>query len=341
LPSERHGSRWLYDAPDEAQVKEWFNTQPLHPGMDHGPYLGGIVIITAKEKFQQTMANASGAAFVRESERTVYVPYVKVDTRIAYFWDLVRQMTEADPKDREFVGVIEPVPVKVITDPSSAYYNEHLPEGFFILPIRNSDEGHNRYLGARWRTAIYERESYARVLNGSKERPVLQGIGTKQSLLAKRYADDNVVMKAETGAIGRALGVAGILVVGTGVATAEDMQEAQAAPSQPSPSEAPQASLPPVQGAIQGAEAGQVSAPPAEAPAEETPQDQDAANQQRVRDLAAELKAEFPEAFQEYSRWYTEDRQFPAVDQLTGPALSGAIVKLERTLDEQRRAVSS
>jgi hypothetical protein len=335
---ERMGSRWLYHHPSEEQVRDWFGQQTLHGGMEHAPYVGGIVVIGATEKLKTTMRKRDGGTYIREDERGVYTPYVKVDTRIAYFWDYVRTLNEK-ANDEKYVGVIEPVPLNVIEDPNSAYYNAHLPEGFFIMPIRNGDKDSvNRYLGARWSVAIYERESYLRKLDGSKkELAVLKGIGTKQSALSKNYADDNVVMKAETGAIGRALGVAGILVVGTGVATAEDMQEALAANTQPSAEVAP--TLPQtVNREGQPVEAGQVRPPQAEAPPEQTPQDADEEGRAKVRKLASELSTEFPDAFAEYRRWYTDERKFGAVDQLGGAALQGAIVKLERTLDEQRKA---
>src|SRR5438552_1245845 len=92
MPAEQHGSRWLHAEPTEEQVKDWFNSQKLHTDMMHEPYYGGIVLIGAKEKYNRTYQNASGAWFVREEERAVFVPYVKVDTRVAYFWTLVQIM---------------------------------------------------------------------------------------------------------------------------------------------------------------------------------------------------------------------------------------------------------
>jgi hypothetical protein len=57
---------------------------------------------------------------------------------------------------------------------------------------------------------------------------------------------------------------------------------------------------------------------------------------ERATALRAELEQASPEAWAAYVHWYTEERQFPALDQLTGSALKGAVVKLERTLDEAR-----
>jgi hypothetical protein len=347
----RYGSRWLYAPPSEEDVKTWFDGQRLHPGMAHEPYYGGIVLIGAKEKIQQTFENANGTLLQREIERMTFTPYVKVDTRIAYFHDLIAALNAEDPF--KYIPVIEPVPVKIITDRNSPYYNEHLPEGYFMFPVRNNTEreSFNRYIGARWRVAIYEADQYMNAIAGKEPRPLIQGVGTKQSLLVKQYADDNVLMKAETGAIGRALGVAGILVVGTGIATAEDMQEFQSAPPPGqaagditplpeivAPSE-PQAGV-----RQEGPEAeGQVNMPGvndqgAVVPDESTPQERDEEMRARARTLSDELKSVSPAAHAAYVEWYTKERQFPALDQLSGPALNGAVVALERKLDEARQA---
>jgi len=343
--AERQGSRWLYAPPSEEQLRDWFHLQRLHPGMDHDPYMGGIVVISATEKLKVTKRKQNGDTYVAEVERTVYVPYVKVDTRIAYFWDLVYMMNLGD-EGKEYVGVIEPVPAKVIEDKKSSYYNEHMPEGFFFYPVRNNtrDESVNRYVGARWRVAIYERESYAKHLGGGSGAglPVIQGIGTKQTPMAKTYADDNALMKAETGAIGRALGVAGILVVGTGVATAEDMQEAMSAPP-PSESATPseRAVVPPGEPEpTTGIEGPQVAAgqPIAAATVDQaSPQQQDEELRTRALALQAEMEGAFPDAWVYYRAWW-QQRGFGALSTLSGPALRGAVIKLERDLDAAKNA---
>lgn len=360
VPAEKQGSRWLYGHPTEEAVKEWFDGQKLHEGMVHEPYYGGIVLIGAKEKYNRTYTNASNQWFVREEERTVYTPYVKVDTRVQYFWTLVDIMNiramEDLSSERRYYGVIEPVPVKkVVTDPNSAYYNEHLPEGmFFYVATGESNNSVSRYICAQWRVAIYERESYLRMLEWKGrarpgERPpfpcVLQGVGTKQTLMAKKYPDDNAIMKAETGAIGRALGVAGILVVGTGIATAEDIQEsiaAAAAPPVVNREGAEVTNLPPIVAPAE-AGAGQRIEGPDVAPqqvgpvsvADKSPQDVDEELRERATALSIELK-KYPEKWEAYLHWYREERKFPSITELTGPALRGAVVKLERALDEAK-----
>lgn len=362
LAAEKQGSRWLYSQPDEGAVKEWFDGQHLHMGMHHEPYYGGIVLIGAVEKYKTTVVGANGATFVREQERTVYTPYVKVDTRIDYFWTLVDtwnlaaeegfERSGGDPGTQQaYYGVIEPCEVKKITNPQSPFYNEFLPDGFFIYAARGGG-GENapvsRYICAQYRVAIYERESYLRYLDAKArarygERinipAALVGVGTKQTLMAKNYPDDNAIMKAETGAIGRALGVAGILNVGTGIATAEDIQEAQAAGSMPTVVNREgevQAQLP---GIINGEQEPGTRIEGPDIPSDElksggkTPQDVDMELRERATALSGEMRRDYPEAWEKYLHWYQEERKFPSVLELSGAALRGAVVKLERELD--------
>jgi hypothetical protein len=353
----QQGSRWLHAMPSEQMVKEWFDTQHLHMGMHHEPYYGGIVIIPAVEKFKFTVIGANGRTFINEAERQVYTPYVKVDTRVAYFWQLVEVMNLAHENgenmsagtdgwvEDKFVGVIEPVPQRVIKNPASPYYNEHLPEGFFIWAAKGSNNNQSNYICAQWSVAIYERQSYAAKIAGQRALPILKGIGTKQTLQAKAYPDDNALMKAETGAIGRALGVAGILVVGTGIATAEDMQEALANAAAPivnregaelpgivGPSVDEQSAGTRIEGpSVQPQGVGAPTIDTEQAPS--TPQAEDDENRIKAQDLAAKLKA-FPEAWEKYIHWYQVERKFPTLTELSGTALKGALVKLERALDE-------
>jgi hypothetical protein len=357
----RDGSRWLHYPPNEEQVREWFATQPLHAGMDHGPYLGGIVVIGATEKVKISKWKQNGDPYITEVERAVFIPYVKVDTRIAYFHDLVSKLNEGEVDqeteglsdrarsilrqrlDGPFVGVIEPVPQKRITDKTSAFYNEHLPEGFSVQAVRNKDDSVTRYIVATFQVAIYERESWHSKVNGRDPVPLLQGVGSKQSLLAKTWADDNSMMKAETGAIGRALGVAGILVVGTGVATAEDVQEAQAGSGGAAAAQGGErAELPPVvdrEGQPAAAQAG--SADPGQAvAADETPESADEAKRQHALALQAEMERDHPDTWEAYKAWWA-DRGFGPLSSLSGPALNGAVIKLERDLDAAKTAAAA
>lgn len=344
----REGGRWLHGKPAAEEVKDWFEGQTLHAGMDHAPYLSGIVLIPQTEKFKVSRAKANGDPYEVELEAAAYTPYVKVETRISYFWDYVRALNDAG--DDQYVGVIEPVQQKRITDPSSPFYNEMLPEGFSSFAVRTSfrnqsadQQSVTRFVIATYRVAIYERQSYAERLKGVDVLPVIAGEGTKQVPVNQRsgYADDASMMKAQTGAVGRALGFAGMLVVGTGVATAEDVQEAQGPGGGTVPQDAP--ALPPVVDR-EGQPIGPAveSAPQAAQQAQEAQSAPDAAPAQpegdeALRDhaltLQKEMKEGYPDAWAAYVKWYTEDRKFPPLAQLEGPALKGAVTKLERDLD--------
>lgn len=340
MAAVRHGSRWLHEEPTEDEVREWFEKQPLHPGMDHDRYMGGIVLIAATEKVKVTREKSNGDTYLSEIERAVFVPYVKVDTRISYFWDLVRAMNEAAGEDK-YVGSITPVEQRRTTTEKSAWFNGALPEGFTSLPIRNENESISRYVVATWQAAIYERESYANKLAGKDPMPVLKGIGTKQTGLARRWADDNALMKAETGAIGRALGVAGILVVGTGVATAEDMQEAAQGQAGAAAASGEGPVLPEVAAGAAAPEGGfgQVEELPSAAPQETTAEQDDEALRELAKEAQRELEADFPAVWAEILEWW-KGRQFGRLSSLNGPALKGAVIKLQRELDaaKNRRA---
>lgn len=357
--AERDGSRWLYAPPSEEQVREWFLRQPLHEGMDHGPFLGGIVVIGATEKVKVTKFKHNGDPFTVEQERATYTPYVKVDTRIAYFRALVSALNVEAVEDTlssegiegrvfarlraqldgPFVGIIRPVPQKRIADAGSFAYNAHLPEGYSMHAVTNKDRSVTRYVVATFEVVIYERQSWLNRVNGADPVPLLQGVGSKQTVVARTWADDSALMKAETGAIGRALGVAGILVVGTGVATAEDVQEAQAPGGAAAAGPADTAALPPVvdrEGQQIAAQAPQAAAQP---PAQEIPAeaDDDEARRARATTLQREIERHFPEAWEAYRAWWSE-RGFGPLSELSGPALKGAVIKLERDLDAARTA---
>lgn len=340
----KQGSRWLYEEPTEGQVKEWFESQPLHRGMSHGPYFGGIVLIPQEEKYKSTRRKANGDTCVVELERAAFTPYVKVETRISYFWDYLFALNGGNPKTGDFVGVIEPVEQRRVTDERSPWFNGQLPEGFFVYAVRQGNETVKRFVGCEMRAAIYERQSYHDMLNGKRVIPVLSGRGVKQVPTNYRgqqaWADESVLMKAETGAKGRALGAAGILVVGTGIATAEDVQEAVSGPGGGGTSGEPvQGALPPVvdregapvQGEPEGG-GGQVQAEQVD-DTPESPEQADAHLREHAVALRTELERDFPQVWAAYVEWYTGQRNFPPLDQLTGPALKGAVTKLERDLD--------
>lgn len=332
VQSERRGSRWLHAHPSEEEVRDWFATQPLHLNMVHDRYLSGIVLIGAKEKAQRTLRRADGGTYVREDEQQVFVPYVKVDTRIAYFWDYVRVLN-GGKEFGDFYGSIKPVPQKRVEDEKSAYFNMHLPEGYSVYPVRENEQKVSRFLIATYQVSIMRR------MAGDAEQVVLRGQGSKQTATKRQWADDNAIMKAETGAIGRALGVAGMLVIGTGVATAEDMQEALAA--RPGESAATMAALPADAPAILEPQLPREAGPEpitADDVSEKLPETDEELRKLAV-DLNAEMKAHYPVAWEQYIEWWN-GRGFGELRELSGPALKGAVIKLQRDLDTRRRAKS-
>lgn len=343
LASERSGSRWINAFPAEDDIRSWFESQRVHKGMEHTPYLGGIVVIPATEKIKQTFQNENGTTFVRELERAVFTPYVKVDTRIAYFWDLVELLNRDAEEDfilpqldGMYYGKIRPVPQTVIANETSAYYNANLPEGFTVHAVRENEQKVSRYL-----VATYEVQILRRSLSDKPDTVVLRGRGSKQTAAKRQYADDNAIMKAETGAIGRALGVAGILVVGTGVATAEDIQESMAAT--PGAGSTVAATLPgdaPSPQAVAGA-----TMPPegagepilGEAPGAAVP-DTDEELRVLANELRERMQIEAPEAWATYLEWWKSRFEDQQLKDVSGPGLRGAVVKLQRDLDEATRS---
>lgn len=348
VAAERAGSRWLHAAPSEQDVREWFETQRLHPGMTHDPYVSGLVLIGAKEKVNVTRRKAAdGTTYVQEVEQAVFVPYVKVDTRISYFRDYVRLLNAKDGAPQEFgefYGVIRPVPQIRVMEEQSAYYNGNLPEGFALYPLRVSDSKVSRYLVATFEAAIFRRRD-----DGKPDQLVARGQGSKQVATIRNYPDDNAMMKAETGAVGRALGVLGMLVVGTGVATAEDVQEATSAPNLPPA--ATSAQPPSLQTSDVTTEEmiAAVAPPPGEAadaidpeqmgPALEPLPDADADLRKLALSFRHEMEGNFPNAWREYTAWWAA-RGFPQLEELAGPALRGAVIKLQRELDACNRSKS-
>src|SRR5215218_10140963 len=92
----REGNRWINERPSAQEVAEWFATVPLHEGMKHEPYVGGVTLIPAKEKSDEIVGyDDDGFAIVRENvQKLTWTPYMKVDTRIRYFWDLMDRHRE-------------------------------------------------------------------------------------------------------------------------------------------------------------------------------------------------------------------------------------------------------
>jgi len=133
-------------------------------------------------------------------ERGTWKPFVTAPTRLAYF----RDWCDANEYSSTFVTEdAKPFPLKV---------NEKVTELIMM------------------RTEVIVRDKDLNVVcSGTGSKSVAQTRKFKGNL----YPDENALMKAETGSVARAIGLMGILALpGSGVATAEDMVEFEAAAQQ-------------------------------------------------------------------------------------------------------------
>jgi hypothetical protein len=296
----QEGSRWRFARPTGDEVATWFGKQPLDDGMDAADFVSGIVLIPASENVKrQVPGRQAGTVATVESREMTFTPYVRVDTRVRYF----RKLGD----HRELVSVIEPAEVPQIT--SGAFSNAHLPDGYWWYVIGSGDAA-KRSLCCTMRVALYRPEDYfgegedTNAGPARRARPVLFGASTKQV----DPFDQNALAKAETGAIGRALGVAGILVIGTGIATAEDMAEMEAAPIQTGP-----------------------ALPAGGAPTETSEQ-----VSERCVALQQRLQQERPEKWTEFAAWWQERRSKEGWGTLTDAPLEvrrGMATRMQGLLD--------
>lgn len=306
VPDEpvQEGARWRFHRPTSAAVAQWFETQPLDTGMLHEHYVGGVVLIPANEKV--TYTRPDGGEFQRYEQ--VFTPYVQIGTRVGYF----RRLAEY----RELVPVIEPADVPRSMNPQSPYFNGNMEQGLWWHIVAAGDGQAVRYLCATAQVALYEPQSYLALINKQPALPVISGRGTKQ---VGGAPDPNQIARAQTGAVGRALGVAGILVIGTGIATAEDMQEfagygATPGPSLPPVSEIPNGELPPVD---PSAQLDQL--------------------QSRAQALSTQLQERSMDAYADWRAWYGERSRaegWEGLDSIPFEALKGVVARLERALAE-------
>jgi hypothetical protein len=288
----KEGSRWYNARPASDEVASWFATIPLHEGMDHEHYIGGVTLILAKERSEEVAGfDDQGLPIIKERQDLVYVPYVKVETRVAYFWKLM--------DIRAWRGKIEPV-APVGGDQIGQ------PPGYFRYSASKPDGKVVNFVGCSMQVSVRESS------RTSSEGPLVMSPPPGAKIIpatTKWDVDVNALMKAETGAIGRALGVAGMLVVpGSGVATAEDMLELSAA--------APAAVEPQL--------------PDVPQPATPVTHAGDEQLRSRAAELVAQLAEQDPkghEAFQEWAR----GRNL-RLDSAQGAALRGVVKKLENTL---------
>jgi hypothetical protein len=314
----REGSRWINERPTGEEVADWFEKNvELPDGLDHKHYLPGIVLIPQNEKSKEVIGFRDGIAVQKEVENRVYIPYAKVETRVKMFWDYMAQ-------HEDWFGVIEPVEVE-------GGKSKGFPPGYFTIEVpqtKNSAPPSARFVCCCMRVRIYERESVKeeRIDHRTSRESITQFRRTGKLVLDappatkmvnanNRYgeADQFAMMKAETGAIGRALGLAGMLVIpGSGVASAEDMQEAGIG-DQP------------------------VAAPPPEAA--QAPQAQQMSEEEIVGELRreaagsiAKLRESNPDEYKKFTDW-TRQRGIGKLDELEATALRGLNTKIKKHLE--------
>jgi hypothetical protein len=316
----QEGSRWYNVPPTGPELSKWFEENvELHDGLKPKPYIPGVTMIPATEKAKNVTGWQGATPIIQQIENLVFVPYAKVETRVKYFHDLMAL------KESDWVGVIEPV--------EGEFQSKKLPPGFFAFPVA-TEKGVVNYVCCSMKVTVFERGNleWREIRNsrsGEVERvrvgktiidaaPATKMIPT----LGRWGADDFSLMKAETGAVGRALGMAGMLVIpGTGIATAEDMQEASAMEGRTTPSlpeDGEQADVPPVKDA-EGVKAEELTD----------------LRQQAVL-LLNTIKAEFPPLFAEFIDW-AKERKIGEVGKVEDPRIvRGVIRKAERELVEAR-----
>lgn len=318
----QEGGRWINERPSGKDVADWFKANvQVHEGLDLDHYVSGLTLISSTEKVKETIGfRDNSTPILQETEHSVFVPYVKVETRVKYFHDLLAKHAD------EWIGFIDAV---LPEEPNPA-----LPPGFFRMVVKQKNGEEIVYVCCSMKVTVFKRDGFKEVKELVDSRRgvyefrregemVFSGSsGTKAVPLLNRagYSDPNAVMKAETGAIGRALGFAGVLVApGSGVATAEDVEEAQRLEHQGVAPGPPPAELPSDGGAVQSG----------------TPEEL----RKRAVALIEELAEEFPERHKAFLGWCSE-RKFAKVSELDEPALKGMIRKVERELDEGRKAAS-
>lgn len=223
----REGNRWVNERPSGEEVSAWFKDAVDWPeGLDAANYVGGVTLIEGSEKAKEPRGfKDDGTPLFTELYNLVFTPYVKVETRVQFFHDLCAL-------NPEWEAYLEPVP--------QPEWASKLPPGFSKVVVSTGTDRATSFICSTMKVTIYKRgtvryESIANRRTGEVE-VVRRGEvvkdappATKMIPLLNSGADPMSLMKAETGAVGRALGMAGMLIVpGAGIASAEDMREAQA-----------------------------------------------------------------------------------------------------------------
>jgi hypothetical protein len=173
--------------PTEEEIAKWFAGFKLHEGLDHAQYVGGIVAIENRDRGQ-----------------SLWMLYINATARIAYFWDWIdKNGYVAD------INVTGPFEMEIeLPDEKKSRQFYMAAEITVVKPEENDGQTIVRRVSGRKQV---DKVVFRRGYNGQPGRIL---------------PDSNALMKAETGAIARALGTIGMLALpGSGLATAEDMVE--------------------------------------------------------------------------------------------------------------------
>src|SRR3982750_4265766 len=139
----REGNRWYNQRPSADDVAEWFYTVGLHEGMRHPDFIGGVALIPAKEKSDEVFNfDSDGRPLIRERQDLVFIPYIRVDTRVAYFWKLI-EVNEG------WVGTIDPI----VTPGADGL---GLPPGFFKYAATDPKGKAASFVGCSMRVNIVD-----------------------------------------------------------------------------------------------------------------------------------------------------------------------------------------
>ena len=310
----REGSRWINERPSADAIAKWFRDSISMPeGLDVAHYVSGVTLIQSTEDAKEVVSfKDDGTPTWREIQHLVYVPYVKVETRVQYFHDLMALHRE------DWLGVIEPVSVP---EPSP-----DLPPGFFKFTAAG-----DAFVCCTMKVTVFDRSTVEWVETRNVQTGEMERVRTGKTIIdappatkmvpsKRKYADTSSIMKAETGAVGRALGMAGMLIVpGSGVATAEDVREAQDIEQTPSAARE-EAPLPEGQRGLTIAE----------------PSHEELVT--RAVSLIQQLKDTSEDAHAIFLAWVKEKGYEGKVSELADPAIKGLVKKAERDLAEAAEA---
>lgn len=314
----REGNRWVNERPSGEELSTWFmENVPIDDRLKHAHYVAGVTLIPANEKTKELVGWDEGnSPVLRDVWDLVLTPYIRVETRVAYFHDLMAE--------EKTVGLIEPVELDE-QDP-------RLPKGFFRLVTTVGTNLEVRYIGCTMQVTVYKKGTLQDIKVSLDKRTGEEGLVRVGKILYQYTPASKVVpvlsydkpdpfslMKAETGAVGRALGMAGMLVIpGTGIASAEDLQEAANMEKAPTPVDA---SLPDDD---------------FESAAQVTVEGTDEELREQATAIIEEL-GEFPLVVAEFKAW-AKERGYSRLSEVTQPALRGLVRRAQNMLTDARKS---